>query len=222
MNNFRAHALFYLNCLSFKDLIILKMSNQSEHNKNLVMKDSKELMAIYKKNGSFDQRRRELLERFKKSETHSNLLLKLKLMVENKVKQDPTILTKNKGKMAALVQGEIISQHNMDDRNSLLSIVEKDIQEQIIDSPDFHNSLRFELRDIKRKHEGISDEEFQEMLKNEEEKKPKTTVESFRIQKPTSRLAQISRFDYNIKSKNNGSHGKTNDKGEKKDFKLMY
>lgn len=196
------------------------MTKASELN-NSEMKDSKELTDIYKKNGSFDQQRKELLENFKTSETHSNLLLKLKLMVESKVKQDPSLLTKNKGKMAALIQGEIISQHNMDGSNSLLSIVDKDIQEKIIDSPEFHESLRYELRDIKRKHEGISDEEFQEILRKEGENKSKKTVESFKIQKPSARPAQISRFEYN-KSKPNGNVNKSNDRGEKKDFKLMY
>lgn len=138
--------------------------------------DPKSLIAVYKKNGTFDRQRKSMLENFKKSETHSNLLLKLKLMVENKIKNDPTILTKNRGKMAALIQGGIINEHMQQKKNSkndtsLLSIVDKDIQEKIIDSPEFHDIVKTELKDIKRRLLGISDEDYAKQL--EEEKRNK-------------------------------------------------
>lgn len=136
------------------------------------MTDPKELAGIFKKSGMFDKQRRKLIDNFKSSETHNNLLLKLKLMIDNKVKNDPSILMKNKGKMGALIQGEIISDHNKD-ANSLLSIVDRDIQEKIIDSPEFRASIKNELRDIKRKQEGVSDEEYKEILKQEQEQEQK-------------------------------------------------
>lgn len=153
--------------------------------------DHKNLTTVYKKNGSFDQQRKELLENFKQSETHSNLLLKLRLMVENKVKNDPSILMKNKGKMGALIQGEIINQRlsknedksntersiNSNNTNSLLSIVDKDIQEKIIDSPEFHETLRIELKDIKRKLEGVSDEDYVKILEEEKMQREKELEE---------------------------------------------
>lgn len=128
--------------------------------------DHKQLALVYKKNGSFDNQRKLLLENFKNSQTHKNLLLKLKLMVEGKIKSDPSILLKNRGKMGALIQGEIIS--NNSGGNSILSIVDRDIQEKIIDSPEFHEILKVELRDIKRKQEGVSDEEYAKQLQAEE------------------------------------------------------
>lgn len=137
--------------------------------------DPKQLTAIYKRNGSFDRRRKLLLEDFKSSETHSNLMLKLKLMVESKVKNDPTILTKNRGKMGALIQGSIINDHmqqkglNDKNDNSLLSIVDKDIQEKIIDSPEFNGILQSELKDIRRRLMNISDEEYAKQQEDERE-----------------------------------------------------
>lgn len=134
--------------------------------------DHKQLTAIYKKNGSFDNQRKLLLENFKQSQTHTNLLLKLKLMVESKIKHDPQILMKNKGKMGALIQGEIINHHvnsSEKDAASLLSIVDKDIQDKIIDSPEFHAILRDELKDINRKMLGISDEDYAKQLAEEKE-----------------------------------------------------
>lgn len=144
------------------------MSQEHEH-KPVQVTDHKQLASIYKKNGSFDNQRKLLLENFKNSQTHKNLLLKLKLMVENKIKNDPSILLKNRGKMGALIQGEIISGTTRG--NNILNIVDKDIQEKIIDSPEFHEILKVELKDIKRKCEGISDEDYAKQLSEEEKRK---------------------------------------------------
>ncbi|OBA24473.1 hypothetical protein METBIDRAFT_37988 [Metschnikowia bicuspidata var. bicuspidata NRRL YB-4993] len=127
--------------------------------------DHKTLSATYKKNGSFDNKRKILLQDFKKSQTHSNLLLKLKVMVESKIRNDPSILLKNKGKIAALIQGEVINGNSSG--SSILSIVDKDIQEKIIDSPGFHQELKVELKDIRRKLLGVTDEDYAKQLENE-------------------------------------------------------
>lgn len=136
----------------------------------------KELTAKYKRAGLFDQQRRLLLDNFRELETHANLLLKLKLLIEAKVKDDPLILMKNKGKMAALIQGEIINQHHAEAKSkpngaapSLLSIVDQDLREKIIDLPEFQNQLRMEIKDIQRKMLGVSDEDYQAQLKREQE-----------------------------------------------------
>ncbi|CAI5757834.1 unnamed protein product [Candida verbasci] len=128
--------------------------------------DPKELISIYKKNGNFDKTRKTLVDNFKKSQTSSNLQLKLKVMIEQKIKNDPNILLKNKGKMAALIQGEILNSKD----NSILNIVDKDIQDKIIDSDDFHKMIRDDIYDIKRKILGISDEEFEKIKAEEREK----------------------------------------------------
>ncbi|GEQ66345.1 hypothetical protein JCM33374_g8 [Metschnikowia sp. JCM 33374] len=131
--------------------------------------DHKSLAAKYKKNGSFDQKRKILLQNFKESQTHTNLLLKLKVMVESKIRNDPSILLKNKGKTAALIQGEVINGNSSG--SSILSIVDKDIQEKIIDSPDFHQELKVELKDIRRKLLGVSDEDYAVQLEKERAQK---------------------------------------------------
>lgn len=127
--------------------------------------DHKQLAAKYKKNGCFDERRKYLLESFKKSQTHSNLLLKLKVMVESKIKNDPSLLLKNRGQVAALIQGEVINGPKTG--ASILSIVDKDIRDKILDSPLFHDVLRGELKDVKRKILGVSDEEYAKELEEE-------------------------------------------------------
>ncbi|RCK56671.1 hypothetical protein Cantr_05463 [Candida viswanathii] len=136
--------------------------------------DSKQLISIYKKKGKFDNQRKNLLDNFKQSQTYTNLLLKIKLLIEAKVKQDPSILMKNKGKMAALIQGEITT----NDNNELLSIVDKDIQDKILDSYEFHNLIKNELIDIRQEISGDNDEELMNLKKQEKIKLERLKFES--------------------------------------------
>ncbi|KAI5958278.1 hypothetical protein KGF57_002633 [Candida theae] len=192
--------------------------------------DPKQLTTIYKKNGTFDAKRKELLSDFKQSETCQNLLLKLQIMVESKVKADPSILMKNKGKVAALIQGEIVNQSsskdtaashiNTNDNSAaaegdnaakdeagILSIVDKDIQENVIDSSSFHESVKEELMDVQRKLMGISDEEFEKMkqeLRAKREKKEKDALNrKLRLEKEKMELDY--RNNFKIKDLANGS-----------------
>lgn len=183
------------------------MSDKPETDKSITeVNDPKQLTTVYKKNGSFDHRRKLLLEDFKKSETHSNLILKLKLMVENKIKNDPSILMKNKGKMGALIQGGIINDHmqqksvNSKNDNSLLSIVDKDIQVKIIDSPEFHTELSNELKDIKRVLLGISDENYAKQI-DEEKRQKELELEEIKKQNAEKELAYKNNFK--VKTLNN-------------------
>lgn len=185
------------------------MGTNDEENINATkeIKDPKELMAVYKRNGSFDRQRKSLLEDFKKSETHNNLLLKLQLIVDSKIKSDPYILMKNKGKMAALIHGGIINDHILQKSgkgsNSLLSIVDKDIEEKIIDSPEFHDILKNELKDIRRRQMGISDEDYAKILE-EERKKQEQEIEDSKRRMAERELA----YKNNFKIKNLSSLGK--------------
>lgn len=211
----------------------------------------KQLTSVYKKNGSFDKQRKMLLENFKESETHTNLLLKLKLMVENKIKIDPSILMKNRGKMGALIQGEIIYQHlgpkesdgkndktKVKNNNSLLNIVDKDIQEKIIDSPEFHDSLKVELKDIKRRIEGINDEDYAKILEEERiakeqemekhklknQEKELAYKNNFKVKhlNPSHKVMKAPRFNFGSTSKSVREHGNGNGQSSDRQPYLMY
>ncbi|QFZ28496.1 hypothetical protein EJF18_40538 [Clavispora lusitaniae] len=211
-----------------------QMSKSTKDETKLPITDYKHLVSVYKKSGAFDKQRKLLLENFKQSQTHKNLLLKLKLMVENKIKNDPSILLKNKGKMAALIQGEIIGNAK---GSSILSIVDKDIQEKIIDSAEFHDSLKAEVKDIKRKCEGISDEDYaiilaeEEKLKKEEsERKEKEQAErevayknNFKVKHLSAphKIAKPPRFHFNTSHEGDG-YGRDREKPYGPGRGLMY
>ncbi|KAI5969362.1 hypothetical protein CANMA_001429 [Candida margitis] len=198
------------------------MSNDNKQDTSSKVTDPKQLTTIYKKNGTFDAKRKELLSNFKESETCNNLLLKLRIMVESKIKADPLILMKNKGKMAALIQGEIVNRSNINDPASssssdskndtgILSIVDKDIQEKIIDSSQFHELLREELMDVQRKIMGISDEEFEkmktELRMKKEQREQEVLKRNARLEK--EKLQMDYRNNFKVKDLTNG-HAATN------------
>lgn len=82
---------------------------------------------------------------------------------------------KNKGKMAALIQGEMTTNN---DNNELLNIVDKDIQDKIIDSFEFHNLVKNDLIDIKQELLGISDEEIAKIKDQEKLKLERLRMEA--------------------------------------------
>lgn len=144
----------------------------SSNGENPAPPTHKALALRFKRDGSFDKQRKILLENFKGSQTHKNLLLKLKLMVENKVRRDPSLLLANKGKVAALIQGELFSEQG---GSSVLGIVDKDIQEKILDSPEFFEKVKVQIKDINRVILGVSDEDYAKIC--EEENKAKRAEE---------------------------------------------
>lgn len=177
------------------------MSQESSSKKPQIT-DSKQLINIYKKKGKFDNQRKILLDNFKQSQTYNNLLLKLKILIEAKVKQDPSILMKNKGKMAALIQGEITT----NDNNELLSIVDKDIQDKVLDSYEFHNLIKNELIDIKQEisgdnHEELKDLKIQEQLKLERLKLESKLTNLKKIQQHHEQTLEVLDNTYGTTSK---------------------
>lgn len=74
--------------------------------------DHKELISRYKKQGYFDLKRKELFDLFisdqSKNEELKNLLNQL---VKYKILKDPDLFGKNRGKLSALIQTELVKRH---------------------------------------------------------------------------------------------------------------
>lgn len=81
---------------------------------NTTAMDQAQLVAKYKKDGFFDEDRKALFDAFSSSDNHAtktelnNLILSL---VKIKIEKDPYLLTKNKGKISALIQTELVKRH---------------------------------------------------------------------------------------------------------------
>ncbi|ODV97456.1 hypothetical protein PACTADRAFT_32921 [Pachysolen tannophilus NRRL Y-2460] len=95
--------------------------------------DPKQLLNVYKKKGYFDNERKQLLDNFKSSSNYNKLVEDLKEFVTRKVKENPEILFKNKGQMAALIQGEFINSYSLE-INKLTRVnndTKKELQDKI-------------------------------------------------------------------------------------------
>ncbi|CDK25588.1 unnamed protein product [Kuraishia capsulata CBS 1993] len=109
--------------------------------------DAKGLSSLYKRKGYFDQQRKVLLSDFKQSSEHETLQHMLRQLVEEKVKEDPTILTKNKGKMAALLQGSIATNSR---NKEILSLVEKYSKTRTVDSKELTASVNETMEQLEK------------------------------------------------------------------------
>merc|ERR1712080_301385 len=97
--------------------------------------------------------------------------------------------------------------HGSKEDTGILSIVDKDIQENIIDSSQFHESLKEELMDVQRKLMGISDDEFETMkqelrVKKEKQEQEEAIKRQVRLEKDKNELDY--RNNFRIKEMTNG------------------
>lgn len=73
---------------------------------------SKPLVVEYKRKGHFDAKRGDLLLQFKGTEAYTKLLAEVQDMVKRIVTGKPELLLKNRGQLAALIEGVIFRQSN--------------------------------------------------------------------------------------------------------------
>ncbi|ODQ79096.1 hypothetical protein BABINDRAFT_162161 [Babjeviella inositovora NRRL Y-12698] len=106
--------------------------------------DPKQLTTVYKRSGAFDKQRKQLLNDFKDSETFSRVSSVIQQRIRKKVAKDPSLLAKNKGKIAALIQGEIINDPEV------IELIEKDIRRRVFTAKESHNAVYNGLDDIQR------------------------------------------------------------------------
>jgi hypothetical protein len=125
--------------------------------------EARSISILYKRRGHFDSQRDALLRRFQQTEKHEQLLAAVKDIVTAIVSKNPDLLLKNKGQLAALVEGVI-------SRNSGLSAVgeedasadvevdvyelfDEEVKQSTIGSQDLRESIRQTLRLIREDQE---------------------------------------------------------------------
>jgi len=92
------------------------------------------LVEMYKKSGHFDQLRRDLMREFYDSEGVS-LVERLKALVDQEVENDPSLLTREKGKATALLTGAM-------ERSKISEDALKLIKSSILESPEFRERVQ--------------------------------------------------------------------------------
>lgn len=108
-----------------------------------VFKDPNRLVVLYKKHGGFDETRKLLFEEFKRSQLFLVLQEDLKEFIKITVSQDPNILSKNRGQMAALLKSQFFKKNSM---NQIEEFVRAKFEDQSMDN----EFLRQITRDLNR------------------------------------------------------------------------
>ena len=85
--------------------------------------NTEDIIEKYKREGHFDNKRRELFEKFTSNNENSEKLSKLlEKVIKIKISKDPDIIFKNNGKISAIIQTELVKRHiskkNSDNNNN--------------------------------------------------------------------------------------------------------
>ena len=85
--------------------------------------NTEDIIEKYKREGHFDNKRRELFEKFTSNNENSEKLSKLlEKVIKIKISKDPDIIFKNNGKISAIIQTELVKRHvskkNSDNSNN--------------------------------------------------------------------------------------------------------
>lgn len=74
--------------------------------------DQKEIVARYKKQGHFDARRKQFFDTFVADRARQQQLTELiGELVKCKIEKEPELFSKNRGKVSALIQTELVKRH---------------------------------------------------------------------------------------------------------------
>lgn len=131
--------------------------------------DAKSLSISYKRKGYFDEKRKAILKDFQSTKAHDELLSTIKKIVEEIVHKKPELLLKNKGQLAALIEGTISRQiqnngalnnpnpaatNNKDlidigDVGNVYDIFDEEVKQSTIGSDELKEEIRSVLKELK-------------------------------------------------------------------------
>ncbi|KAG5355721.1 hypothetical protein CJU89_5429 [Yarrowia sp. B02] len=71
------------------------------------MTDARKLVEEFRRSGKFDEMRREALALFKESDLHGDIRQQIQEIVDKEIESQPQVLSRGRGKSAALIEGAI-------------------------------------------------------------------------------------------------------------------
>lgn len=131
--------------------------------------DAKSLSISYKRKGYFDDKRKAILKEFQTTKAHDELLSTIKKIVDEIVHKNPELLLKNKGQLAALIEGTISRQiqnngmlnnttatagNNTDSLDlgevgNVYDIFDEEVKQSTIGSDELKEEIRSVLKELK-------------------------------------------------------------------------
>lgn len=133
--------------------------------------DAKSLSISYKRKGYFDDKRKAILKEFKTTNAHDQLLSTIKEIVNKIVHKNPELLLKNKGQLAALIEGTLsrqiqntgalnntttanvpgnnTSSIDLGDVGNVYDIFDEEVKQSTIGSDELKEEIRAVLKELK-------------------------------------------------------------------------
>ncbi|AOW02014.1 complex proteins associated with Set1p component shg1-domain-containing protein [Yarrowia lipolytica] len=71
------------------------------------MTDARKLVEEFRRSGKFDEMRRDALAKFKQSDLHGDIRQQIQEIVDKEIESQPQVLSRGRGKSAALIEGAI-------------------------------------------------------------------------------------------------------------------
>ena len=82
--------------------------------------DVGKLVLTYKRGGGFDEKKKAILQEFPHTPQYHQLMQLVKIIVDNEISRDPSLLLKNRGQLAALIEGSILRSPDSIKRASII------------------------------------------------------------------------------------------------------
>lgn len=111
-----------------------------------------ELIARYKREGFFDQQRRQLLNRFTSSESYPDFRRGIELLTDSEIQQNPDLLDRDRGKAAVLISGAI-------HRSNIYDEIKTSVLNSEKQTPEIGNAIRDKLSEMTRSDKSVSSSE---------------------------------------------------------------
>ncbi|ODV60661.1 Shg1p ASCRUDRAFT_70548 [Ascoidea rubescens DSM 1968] len=103
--------------------------------------DINKLILTYKRSGSFDERKKEILQSFVETPQYQQLMQLVRKFVDNEISKDPSLLFKNRGQLTALIEGSIMRLPDSVGKSNVDNKGENAGQEQDISPEDIFESF---------------------------------------------------------------------------------
>lgn len=133
------------------------------------MTDARKLVEEFRRSGKFDEMRREALATFKQSDLHGDIRQQIQEIVDKEIESQPQVLSRGRGKSAALIEGAI-------NRNSGKDSVYTKVDAYVDGAID--ESLEKKIQDVLQGMVGEGDKEVVKEVKEGSEAKVDAVAKS--------------------------------------------
>lgn len=157
------------------------------------MTDARKLVEEFRRSGKFDEMRREALATFKQSDLHTDIRQQIQEIVDKEIESQPQVLSRGRGKSAALIEGAI---NRSSGKDSVYTKVDAYVDGAI------DESLEKKIQDVLQGMVGEDDVKVgckaDADIKTDAEAKPESTAEVKPVTESTSEAKPVTQPEASV------------------------